>query len=80
MKNQLIDLNNHLFAQIERLSDESLKKDALKAEIERSKAVAGISKEIVANARLSLDAEIARKEYGLMDKPLVGNAVARITP
>ncbi len=59
MKNKLTDLNNHLFAQLERLSDESLKGDALKEEINRSKAVSGVSKDIVANARLALDAQIA---------------------
>ncbi|MCG6268284.1 hypothetical protein [Vibrio furnissii] len=59
MKNKLIDLNNHLFAQLERLSDESITGDKLKEEIHRSKAITGISKEIVENARLALDAQIA---------------------
>lgn len=59
MKNKLTDLNNHLFAQLERLSNESLKGDALKEEINHSKAVSGVSKDIVANARLALDAQIA---------------------
>ncbi|MGR5165550.1 hypothetical protein ACPV4X_27215, partial [Vibrio owensii] len=59
MKNKLLDLNNHLFAQLERLSDEGLKGDELKEEINRSKAVTGVSKEIVSNARLALDAQMA---------------------
>lgn len=59
MKNKLLDLNNHLFAQLERLSDEGLKGDELKEEISRSKAVTGVSKEIVSNARLALDAQMA---------------------
>jgi hypothetical protein len=57
MKNKLSDLNNHLFAQLERLGDESLSKEALETELERSKAIGGIAKEIISNARLVLDAQ-----------------------
>lgn len=69
MKNKLSDLNNHLFAQLERLSDEGLKGDELANEIERSKAVTGVSKEIVANARLVLDAQKHKAEFGLTKGP-----------
>lgn len=57
MKNSLSDLNNHLFAQMERLSDESLKGDELQEEINRAKAVTGVSSQIISNARLVLDAQ-----------------------
>ncbi|MET4696974.1 hypothetical protein [Endozoicomonas lisbonensis] len=63
MKNTLADLNNHLFAQLERLSDESVKADALKEEIERSKAVTAISKEIVSNASLQFNALKLKAEH-----------------
>lgn len=53
-KNTLMDLNNALFEQIERLQDEDLD---LKSEVDRSKAITDISKSIIDNARLALDAE-----------------------
>lgn len=65
MKNSLSDLNNHLFAQMERLSDESLTGEKLQEEIHCAKAVTGISSQIISNARLVLDAE----EYSRGLKP-----------
>ncbi len=60
MKNRLSDLNNHLFAQLERLGDEDLQGEALSEEIQRSKAVASISANIIDNARIVLEAEKMR--------------------
>lgn len=57
MKNKLLDLNNHLFAQLERLSDEDLTGDKLKEEIGRSKAVTSVSNAIVATGTLALQAQ-----------------------
>ena len=59
MNNKLIDLNNHLFAQLERLGEEELNGDALKDEIDRSRAISGIASNIVENARLALEAHKA---------------------
>jgi len=59
VKNKLIDLNNHLFAQLERLGVEGLKGEDLLDEIERSKAITVVSREVVNNARLALDAQKA---------------------
>jgi len=58
-KNKLIDLNDHLFAQMERLSDETLTGEKLNEEIERSRAVTGVGKIIVENAKLALEAQKA---------------------
>jgi hypothetical protein len=66
MKNKLIDLNNHLFAQLERLSDESIKKDKLEKEIARSKAITSVSKEIIGNAQLVLDAQKFQVDCGVI--------------
>lgn len=62
MKNTLGDLNNHLFAEIERLGDENLEGDKLQAEITRAKAVADIATKIVDNASLVLEAEKFKAE------------------
>lgn len=59
MKNRLMDLNNHLFAQIERLGDEELTGDKLKEEIERAKSIGVIAQNIIAGGKLALDAKKA---------------------
>jgi hypothetical protein len=74
MKNQLIDLNNHLFAAMERLNDEELAGEKLKEEIERCKTITGLAQNIIGNARVVLDAHIAVKEYGIGTAlPLIGS-------
>lgn len=57
MQNTLLDLNNHLFAQLERLSDEDLEGDKLNEEIERAKSIKDISQQIIANANTVIRAE-----------------------
>lgn len=56
MKNKLSDLNNHLFAQLERLGDEQLKGDKLAVEIERAKAISSVATQIVNSAKVAIDA------------------------
>ena len=69
MKNRLSDLNNHLFAEVERLSDEQLKGEKLQEEITRSKALSSVATQIIDNARLALKAMTAINE-GLIKNPL----------
>lgn len=57
MKNTLGDLNNHLFAQLERLNDENLKGDELKEEINRAKAVTAVASQVISNGSLVLEAQ-----------------------
>jgi hypothetical protein len=72
MKNKLSDLNNHLFAEIERLGDGCLKGEELTQEIERSKAVCNVAMQIVANGRLVLDAARAADQLpGVGKQPML---------
>lgn len=54
-KNTLSDLNNHLFAQLERLGDEDLTQEDLQKEMERAKAINGVAKNIIDNAKTALE-------------------------
>ena len=55
MQNTLSDLNNHLFAAMERLNDEDLAVEELDKEIARSRAVSCLARSIIENANLTLD-------------------------
>lgn len=72
MKNKLTDLNNHLFAQLERLSDEDTVGDKLTEEIERSKAIGFIARNIIDNAQLSLEAQKALNDTVRKLPPMLG--------
>lgn len=51
MKNKISDLRDHMFAALERLGDDNLSGDELKAEIERSRAISDVGKVIVESAK-----------------------------
>lgn len=61
MKNNLEDLHNHLFAQLERLSDEDLKGNELTEEIKRAQAVSAVASQIIHNGQLALT--VSRLKY-----------------
>lgn len=65
MKNKLSDLNNHLFAQLERLGDEELDGEKLAEEIDRAKAVTGVAQQIISTGSLVLKAQTFMHEYGI---------------
>lgn len=56
MKNTLGDLNNHLFAQLERLNDEELTGEELEKELKRSKGITDLAEKIISNANIVLQA------------------------
>ncbi|MNL58487.1 hypothetical protein D3C87_1821280 [compost metagenome] len=64
MKNKLSDLNNHLFAQLERLGEEDLTADQIAKEVNRSKAIIGVAAQIVSAQNLNLRAVGLIAEHG----------------
>ncbi|MBD2786339.1 hypothetical protein ID858_10325 [Xenorhabdus sp. DI] len=74
MKNKLEDLNNHLFAQIERLSDEGISGEQLETEIRRAKSVSDISNQIINNGKLVLDVQkaLSNQDVDFLPKYLGG--------
>ena len=63
MRNTLGDLNNHLFAQLERLDDEEMKGEKLIEEINRAKMITGVAQQIISNADLTLRAIKAKDDF-----------------
>ena len=55
-KNTLLDLNDHLFMQIERLNDDDLTGGQLVDEVKRAQAMTGLASQIVGTAGLMLKA------------------------
>lgn len=64
MKNKLVDLNNHLFEELERLNNEDLKGEELQEERERARSMASIAQTIINNGELALKAVKHYDEYG----------------
>lgn len=75
MKNTLVDLNNYLFEQIERLQNDELDEAGLETEIKRTEAVQKVAKTIIDNGSLALQAKKYLDEYGVgekVDLPMLG--------
>lgn len=71
MKNKLGDLNNHLFAQLERLSDEGISAEQIDQEVKRTEAIVSVADQIVGNADLQLKAAKLFAEHGQMIMPML---------
>ncbi|HEV7433925.1 MAG TPA: winged helix-turn-helix domain-containing protein [Pseudorhizobium sp.] len=56
MKNRLSDLNDHLFMQLERLSDEDLTPEQIETEAKRGTAMVDVADTIIRNASLQIQA------------------------
>lgn len=70
MKNTLTDLNNHLFAELERLGDEELTEEELEKEIKRAQSIVNVSGKIIDNAGLVLQAVKFQDDRMDIDKKL----------
>lgn len=80
MKNKLSDLNDHLFAQLERLSDEDLTPEQIEQEGARTDAIVSVADKLTSNADLQLKAAKLYAEHGdklLPMLPEVGKAIGK---
>lgn len=71
MKNKLSDLNNHLFAQLERLGDEDLTSEQIEDEVKRAEAITDVADQIIRNADLQLKAVNLLVNHGDRIKPML---------
>lgn len=77
MKNRLTDLNDHLFAQMERLSEEGLTPEQIETEVARTDAIVSVAEQIVRNADIQLKAVSLIANHGERFRdnlPMLGGA------
>lgn len=67
-KNTQMELNNLLFAQLERLNDDEHMKENSEMELRRAREVSSVSKTIISNIQLAINAEKYKADYGLLNK------------
>ena len=79
-RNSLQDLNDHLFAMIEKLGDDDIIGVELEQEINRAKAISSLAKDVVANGRLVLSvAQFRDEKVGDSQLPkMLGGASDRV--
>jgi len=54
MKNKLSDLNDHLFAQLERLSEEGLSAEQIELEAKRAEAIVAVADQVIGSATIQV--------------------------
>jgi hypothetical protein len=74
LKNKLSDLNDHLFAQLERLSNESLTPEQLEKEAQRGDAIVAVADQIIRNATLQVSVAKMVAEKGNI-RPLLPTTI-----
>lgn len=71
-KNKLGNLNDHLFAALERLGDEALTPDQIESEAKRASAIVAVADQITENARTRLQGARLFAEHGTKILPGIG--------
>lgn len=64
-KNRLTDLNDHLFAQLERLGNEDMTAEQIETEVKRGNAVVAVADQILRHATLQVQAAKIISDHGL---------------
>jgi hypothetical protein len=65
MKNKLADLNDHLFAQLERLAEEGLSPEKIDQEVKRGQAIVAVADQILRHASLQVQAAKIISDHGM---------------
>jgi hypothetical protein len=81
MKNRLSDLNDHLFAQIERLAQEQLTAEQIETEVKRGTAIVAVADQILRHATLQVQAAKIVSDHGMdptKHLPALGSNATRV--
>ena len=70
MKNNLSDLNNHLFSMLEMLEDDKMTDKRLEKELKKAQAICSISSQILKVASVQLSAIKTAEQCGLLNKEM----------
>ena len=70
MKNNLSDLNNHLFSMLETLEDDKMTDKKLEKELKKAQAICSISSQILKVASVQISAIKTAEQCGLLNKDM----------
>ena len=70
-RNRLSDLNDALFAQLERLGEEDLDAEGIEREAKRADAMVSVADQVIANGNLQLKAAKLYSEHGADVLPML---------
>ena len=67
MKNKLIDVNDYLFEQLEKLNEENLSAEEVELAIKKSEAITKVAETIIKNGELQFKAMKTAADYGIIN-------------